>query len=495
MTFAVSMQGISKRYGSVQALDAVSFEVEQGTIHALVGENGAGKTTLMKALYGAMTPDSGNITVNGNAVNFHSSREAIESGIGMVSQHYGIIGELSNLENLVLGAEGQEVLNKNQMKVRADELAQSMGFEFNWSAESSTLSPAGGQKLEILKLLWRESKIMILDEPTAMLSPQDSDALYESLKQLVAKGATVIVVTHRIAEVFEHCKRVTVLRGGRKVADHEVTGVTAEQLAEEIVGGQVIERPEPVANARINVRLQVDNLSVKGSKGEVAVKEANLQIKSGQLVGIAGVDGNGQRELFHALIGVAKPIAGSFSFDGNQWDSEPTTTRIAEGLRVIPEDRHYEGVIEDWSLYDNSALGLQRLPEFKKLTSAMKSEAAVMAEMFKTKHGNLNDSMGSLSGGNQQRFVAGRALRINPQMILAFQPARGLDLNSTTKVYQEIRKACNEGACAIVVSFDLDELLDFCDRIVVMCHGHLSEPKPSEARDRQAIGRLMVGAE
>lgn len=495
MTFAVSMQGISKRYGSVQALDAVSFEVEQGTIHALVGENGAGKTTLMKALYGAMTPDSGNITVNGSAVNFHSSREAIESGIGMVSQHYGIIGELSNLENLVLGAEGQEVLNKNQMRARADELAQSMGFEFNWSAESSTLSPAGGQKLEILKLLWRESKIMILDEPTAMLSPQDSDALYESLKQLVAKGATVIVVTHRIAEVFEHCKRVTVLRGGRKVADHEVTRVTAEQLAEEIVGGQVIERPEPVANARINVRLQVDNLSVKGSKGEVAVKEANLQIKSGQLVGIAGVDGNGQRELFHALIGVAKPIAGSFSFDGNQWDSEPTTTRIAEGLRVIPEDRHYEGVIEDWSLYDNSALGLQRLPEFKKLTSAMKSEAAVMAEMFKTKHGNLNDSMGSLSGGNQQRFVAGRALRINPQLILAFQPARGLDLNSTTKVYQEIRKACNEGACAIVVSFDLDELLDFCDRIVVMCHGHLSEPKPSEARDRQAIGRLMVGAE
>lgn len=494
MSLAVSMQGISKRYGTVQALDDVTFEVERGTIHALVGENGAGKTTLMRALYGAMHPDSGQISIDEKEVHFQKSADAIRSGIGMVSQHYGIIGELTNLENLVLGAEGMPVLNKAAMAQRATELATRMGFEFDWNAESSTLSPAGGQKLEILKLLWRESRIMILDEPTAMLSPQDSDALYESLKQLASGGATVIVVTHRIAEVFEHCKRVTVLRGGRKIDDHDVTEVTPDQLAQEIVGGEVIERPEPVSNAKNNVRLRIDKLSVRGSKGETAVKGVDLQIKSGQLVGIAGVDGNGQRELFHALIGVTKPLEGSFSFDGNQWDTEPSRTRIAEGLRVIPEDRHDEGVIEEWSLYENSALGLQRLPTFRNLTKAMRDEAVVMADMFQTKRGGLGDEMGSLSGGNQQRFVAGRALRINPQMILAFQPARGLDLNSTTKVYQEIRKACDEGACAIVVSFDLDELLDFCDRIVVMCHGNLSEPNPNEARDRAAIGRLMVGA-
>ena len=495
MTFAVSMQGISKRYGTVQALDNVTFDVEPGTIHALVGENGAGKTTLMRALYGAMHPDSGSIKVNGGAIQFQNSADAIASGIGMVSQHYGIIGELSNLENLVLGAEGAVILNKSSMAIKATEMAHKMGFEFDWDAESSTLSPAGGQKLEILKLLWRQSRIMILDEPTAMLSPQDADALYESLKQLASEGATVIVVTHRIAEVFEHCKRVTVLRGGKKVADHEVKDVTSDQLAEEIVGGEVIDRPEPVSNAKHNVRLRIDNLSVKGFKGEIAAKQVGLQIQSGQLVGIAGVDGNGQRELFHAIIGVAKPTEGAITFDGNQWDTEPSQTRIAEGLRVIPEDRHDEGVIEDWSLYDNSALGLQRLPEFKNLTRAMHEQAVTMADMFSTKRGSLTDPMGSLSGGNQQRFVAGRALKINPQMILAFQPARGLDLNSTTKVYNEIRKACNEGACAIVVSFDLDELLDFCDRIVVMCHGELSEPRPEEARDRKAIGRLMVGAQ
>jgi simple sugar transport system ATP-binding protein len=488
------MKEISKRYGTVQALDNVSFEVEQGTIHALVGENGAGKTTLMRALYGSMAPDSGTIELSGSKIRFNNSADAIKGGIGMVSQHYGIIGELSNLENLVLGAEGAVILDKEQMAKKAAELASTMGFEFDWNAESSTLSPAGGQKLEILKLLWRESRIMILDEPTAMLSPQDSDALYISLKQLAAGGATIIVVTHRIAEVFEHCRRVTVLRGGSKVADHDVSDVTSDQLAEEIVGGEVIQRPEPISSERNSVRLKIVKLSVRGEKGETAVKSLSLEVKSGQLVGIAGVDGNGQRELFHALIGVQKPIGGMFAFDGNQWDTESSRTRILEGLRVIPEDRHEEGVIEEWSLLENSALGLQRLPEFMNLTKAMRERAPLMAEMFSTKHGGLRNEIESLSGGNQQRFVAGRALQVNPQLILAFQPARGLDLNSTSKVYQEIRKACNEGACAIVVSFDLDELLDFCDRIVVMCHGELAEPNQSNARDRSAIGRLMVGA-
>ncbi len=494
MSFAVSMQNISKRFGMVQALDNVSFEVQAGTIHALVGENGAGKTTLIRALYGAMMPDDGSILIGGKTVKFRNSADAIGHRIGMVSQHYGIIGELTNLENLVLGSEGSAILNKVAMQARATELATSMGFEFDWDAESSTLGPAGGQKLEILKLLWRDSQIMILDEPTAMLSPQDSEALFVSLKQLAEKGATVIVVTHRVAEVFQHCKRVTVLRGGIKIADHNVDDVTPNQLAEEIVGGAVMERPQPVSSSKSSVRLKIDQLSVRGEKGDMAVRNLNLEVKMGQLVGIAGVDGNGQRELFHALIGVTRPISGTFSFDGSQWDSESSRTRITEGLRIIPEDRHEEGIIEDWSLLDSAALGLQRLPAFKNLSKGTKKQAPSMAEMFDTKFGRLSDEIASLSGGNQQRFVAGRALSLDAQLILAFQPARGLDLNSTTKVYNEIRRVCQAGACAIVVSFDLDELLDFCDRIVVMAHGELYEPQTEVARDRAAIGRLMVGA-
>ncbi|MEI7577645.1 MAG: ATP-binding cassette domain-containing protein [Armatimonadota bacterium] len=494
MNLAVEMSQISKRYGDVQALDSVSLRVEKGTIHALVGENGAGKTTLMKALYGAMSPDSGSISINGAPVTLRTSREAIAQGVGMVSQHYGIIGELTNLENLILGAEDGSVLNSAWNEERAQHLAQQMGFEFDWTAESSTLSPAGGQKLEILKLLWRNSQIMILDEPTAMLSPQDSDALYASLKQLAEQGTTIIVVTHRLPEVFEHCRRVTVVRGGLHIADHEVSEVTATQLAEEIVGGSVIERPTPVSNARTTNSLEINNLQVKGDKGQIAVKSVSFALKKGQLVGIAGVDGNGQRELFHAIIGHSKPIAGSVEHDGKDWTSSSIAERISAGLRVIPEDRHHEGVIEDWSLYENSSLGLQRLPEFAKIASGQQELAATMAEKFSTKHGGLSQPMSSLSGGNQQRFVAGRALQLSPNLILAFQPARGLDLNSTTKVYQEIRRRCDEGATAIIVSFDLDELLDFCDRILVMNHGEMFEPQPAEARDRAAIGRLMVGA-
>lgn len=494
MNLAVEMTQISKRYGDVQALDQVSLAVEKGTIHALVGENGAGKTTLMKALYGALIPDSGLIRLNGDRVTLKSSREAIAQGIGMVSQHYGIIGELTNLENLILGAENGPVLTPAQNEQRAQKLAQQMGFEFDWSAESSTLSPAGGQKLEILKLLWRNSQIMILDEPTAMLSPQDSDALYASLKQLAASGTTIIVVTHRLPEVFEHCKRVTVVRGGCLIADHEVAEVGATQLAEEIVGGSVIERPTPISSASGVTSLAISDLEVKGDKGQVAVKGISFDLKAGQLVGVAGVDGNGQRELFQSIIGYANPIAGSITLNGDSWIGASIGERIIAGLRVIPEDRHHEGVIEDWTLFENSSLGLQRLAEFSNIGAGQAELAPRMAEKFSTKHGGLNQKMGSLSGGNQQRFVAGRALELYPKLILAFQPARGLDLNSTTKVYQEIRRRCDEGATAVIVSFDLDELLDFCDRILVMNHGELFEPKPEDARDRTAIGRLMVGA-
>jgi simple sugar transport system ATP-binding protein len=494
MNLAVEMSQISKRYGEVQALDAVSLRVERGTIHALVGENGAGKTTLMKALYGAMSPDSGSISINSEQVVLKTSREAIAQGIGMVSQHYGIIGELTNLENLILGAENGPILTPVHNQQRAQQLADQMGFQFDWNAESSTLSPAGGQKLEILKLLWRNSQIMILDEPTAMLSPQDSDALYASLKLLAEQGTTIIVVTHRLPEVFEHCKRVTVVRGGLHIADHDVSEVTATLLAEEIVGGSVIERPTPISNAQPSTSLRVQDLQVKGDKGQIAVKNISFELKKGQLVGIAGVDGNGQRELFHAIIGYAKPVAGSIKLGENDWTQTSIGERIVEGLRVIPEDRHHEGVVEDWSLFENASLGLQRLPEFSNIAAGQQELAPTMAEKFSTKHGGLNQPMSSLSGGNQQRFVAGRALQLAPDLVLAFQPARGLDLNSTTKVYQEIRRRCDEGATAIIVSFDLDELLDFCDRILVMNHGEMFEPKPEEARDRTAIGRLMVGA-
>lgn len=493
----VRLTDVTKVYGHVTALDQVSLHAKQGSIHALVGENGAGKTTLMRILYGAESPKSGTITIDGEAVSFRNSADAIKAGIGMVSQHYSIIPELSCLENLMLGAEPGWFVDTRQATTRATELAKSMGYTFSWDEPAERLSPAGKQKLEILKLLWRNAKVMILDEPTAMLSPQDSDALFASLRRLAEEGATIIVVTHRLPEVIDHCQTATVLRGGRLIRTLAVSETNANELAELIVGHSVTS-PSSAPPVLGEPRLQIQKLSVKGYRGDEAVRAVDLTLHRGEIVGLAGVDGNGQRELFQALVGNLPPSAGSITFDNIDWARFSTRQRISCGLRLIPEDRHAEGVIEEWSLVENAALGLQRLAPFARGgamdNAACEAASHRMAEKFHTKHGGVKNPMRSLSGGNQQRFVAARALDNSPGIILAFQPTRGLDIDGTAQVYAALREACQNGCCALVVSFDLDELLENCDRVVAINHGTISSPAPGEERDRQAIGRLMVGA-
>jgi simple sugar transport system ATP-binding protein len=498
MTPAVEMRGITHKFGAFTALEDVSFSVEPGTVHALVGENGAGKTTLMRVLYGALQPTAGNLLMGREQRHWRNSADAISHGIGMVSQHYSIIPELTCLQNLILGAEGAYVLEPSSLAARADSLARKMGFDFDWHAEAATLSPSAAQKLEIVKLLWRSSRIMVLDEPTAMLSPSDSDALYASLRRLAGEGATVIVVTHRIPEVMQHCSRVTVLRGGRKVADREVAQTSAQELAELIVGHAVSSQPHGAVEPG-SVVLDVRGLVVKGSRRDDAVKGATFSLRAGEMVGIAGVDGNGQRELFQCLVGTRSAAAGDALLFGEPLISRKTRERLAGGLRLIPEDRHEEGVIEDWSLVDNAALGLQRVPPLARGPwsdlPARAELAARVADRFKTRHSGLHRPMRSLSGGNQQRFVAARALELDPRLLLAFQPTRGLDIDGAAQVYGELRRTCREGAAALVVSFDLDELLENCDRVLVMHGGRVVEPAPGQEHDRQAIGRLMVGAQ
>lgn len=491
------MRGITKRFGSVVALDSVDLEVRQGAIHAIVGENGAGKTTLMRVLQGLLRADSGTIEVRGREVHFRHAHDAMREHIGMVSQHYSIIPELTCLQNLMLGAEPGPWISASSAERRAQDLAGQMGFEFEWRKPAAGLSPAGAQKLEILKLLWRGSEIMILDEPTAMLSPADSDALFASLKQLTERGSTVLLVTHRLPEVMEHCEAITVLRGGKKVNDRLVTETTSIELAEMIVGHAV--GAAPVRSfAPGEPMLQIRDLWAKGNRGDDALKGVSFELLAGEMVGVAGVDGNGQREMFHALMGLARASRGSIEFRGGRIDGATTRERIQRGFRLIPEDRHEEGVVEDWSLVENAALGLQRIPPIARgavLDGAECGRAAArIADRFQTKHGGVGMPLRSLSGGNQQRFVAGRALELEPQVILAFQPTRGLDIDGTRQVYDALRQRCRDGACALVVSFDLDELLENCDRIVVLNGGRLLSPPPDKHNDRAEIGRLMVGA-
>jgi len=492
----IEMRGVTQVFGTVRALDSVHLSVSPGAIHALLGENGAGKTTLMRVLYGALQPTAGEVLLNGQPARFKSPAEAIAAGVGMVSQHYAIIPELSALDNLMLGAEPSAVINRREAKVRADKLATEMGFAFDWDAPAAGLGPAGSQKLEILKLLWRKADVMILDEPTAMLSPEDSEALYASLRKLTQQGRTVIVVTHRLGEVTAHCDEVTVLRQGQFVASFKVGEKTQHETAELIVGKSLTETSRPEAKQGRAVLVARD-LRVRGERGDMAVDGSSLTLVSGEVVGLAGVDGSGQRELVQALMGVRPLVSGEISLHGTDITRAKARERIGLGLRCIPEDRHEEGVVDDFDLVANALLGHQRLSSFRQGPmldrSASMALAGSVAARFETKHASLGQKMKELSGGNQQRFVNARALAHEAQALVAFQPVRGLDIEATRRVYAGFGEFVDAGGAVLVVSFDLDELLEFCDRIIVMHHGRLASPPEGKGRDRVTIGAMMVG--
>lgn len=408
----------------------------------------------------------------------------------MVSQHYAIIPELTCLQNLILGAEPGRIINENQSIARADQLATQMGFAFDWNQTAAELSPGQAQKLEILKLLWRNATILILDEPTAMLAPEDAELLYAKLHELTQSGATVLVVTHRLPDVMEHCDEVTVLRGGKLIHSGPVNETNPTELAEKMIGLSIKEHT-PTPSTPGNPILEVKNITIKGEKGEDAVKSASFDLKSGELVGIAGVDGNGQRELFHALMGL-KPASGQLQLEDKDISNYSTQQRIQAGLRLVAEDRHEEAVIESWTIAENAILGLQRTPGIRAKQPAL---AKAATELFPTKFDHIHQPFKDLSGGNQQKVVVARTLQLDPKVILAFQPTRGIDLYVADLVYQGLIKAAREGATVLVVSFDLDELMTYCDRILVMNHGILKEVPTNLRNDRQAIGRMMVGAD
>lgn len=486
---------MTKQFGAHCALDSVDLVVQPRTVHALVGENGAGKTTLMRVLFGAIRHDQGTVKVRGEERHFRNQAAAAAARIGMVSQHSGVVPELTNLQNLMLGAEGGLILDLRSASEKAKALEKRLGFSFDWHEKSERLSPASAQKLEILKLLWRGAEVMILDEPTSMLSPQDSDALFASLRQLVSEGATVIVVTHRLPEVLDHCSQVTVLRGGKQVADMPVAGVTPDELADLIVGRAVTRLERRPTDPGAPVVLSVAGLSVQDDRGHVAVREASLELRRGEVVGLAGVDGNGQRELVQALFGVRRASSGRVLLTGEEITHDSTATRLAKGFRLVAEDRHEEAVIADWSVEHNATLGLQRVTTSRGVLlepSSVRQLAEKVVAKFGAKVQRVQQPLSGLSGGNQQRVVVGRALTPPVSVLLAFQPSRGLDVDATAKVYQAFREI--EAGCALVVSFDLDELLAFCDRVLVMSNGRLTEPAAGFERDRAAIGRLMVEA-
>jgi len=554
----IAMRGITKRFGALVACDAVDLQVAAGTLHAIMGENGAGKTTLMRLLYGYYAPDAGEIYLRGKRVQFRTPADAIAHHIGMVSQHYSIIPELSALDNLILGAEPTRFggwLDRRAAQAKAEQLADALEFQPDWSRPAAELSVAARQKLEILKLLWRDAEILILDEPTAMLSPRDVDALFETLMRLKAQGRTILLVTHKLNEAMRYADFVTVLRGGRKVADAPIAEVDAQTLTRWIVGddGASFETPslrfplqaggtdatptdgtaperfsaqsgeaftpmrfpsrsgDTSAHERFPSRsggnlkeggiescLVVRNLFVASERGGWGVQGLNLTVQAGEIVGIAGVDGSGQLELMEALAGL-RPIAqGEILLLGQPMHRWSTARRIQAGVRFLFDDRFRRMMAPQWSVLENAILGAQRDPELQTLgwlkPRAIRQRAEQLIERFQVKVPALRAPILQLSGGNQQRLVIARALYGKPRLLIAYAPTRGLDIRGAQATYAAIRDACQHGMGALVIAFDLDELMEHCDRIAVLFKGTIVQEFAREAFSREAIGAAMVGA-
>lgn len=500
----IRTEGICKRFGAVQANRNVNIAVRRGTIHAVVGENGAGKTTLMNILYGVFPADSGTVYLEEKPVRFRSPAEALQAGLGMVSQHYALIPRLSVLENLMLGGEGRWLsrLPRGKVLQRAQELAKIIGLQADWNAPAGSLSVSQQQKVEILKLLLRNARVLIFDEPTAVLPPADAESFFALLHRFADEGRTVLLVTHKLQEVLEHAHEVTVLRAGEVVATMPIdAGVDARTLARLIVGEEgVLPEEELLLGSRLAdvPRLRVENLTVSPVRSRTGLKEVTFDIYPGEVFGIAGVDGSGQAELIDALMGLVAPTSGRVWLANEEITHTSTAARVRRGMRYIAEDRHLRGAILEWSVAENSALGLHRLGGFGSVLSLsfarMKTFAQSIINRFAVRAPAADAPFVALSGGNQQKVVVGRALMQTPSLLIAGQPTRGLDAASTQAVHHAVRQACQQGAAVLMVSFDLDELLTLCDRVGVLFNGRLVDIVEGERRRRDEIGALMVGA-
>jgi general nucleoside transport system ATP-binding protein len=503
---AVELRNISKRFGLVQANDGVSLAVRPGSIHAIIGENGAGKSTAMNVLYGMHRPDSGEILVAGQTRTWPSPLEAISAGLGMVHQHFMLAGRHTALENVILGAEQSRFgfLNRKAARARVESLAAQHGLKMELDRPIEDLPVGLQQRVEILKLLYRGARVLILDEPTAVLTPPETEALFENLRKLRDQGATIIVITHKLREVLAFSERITVMRAGKVVAEIETCSIDAQQLAELMIGRRLELRPNTAtrAPARNEFALEAQELTLESKdSARRKLEGVNLVVRCGEIVGLAGVEGNGQSELINALlcprdthcrpprvIRIGGADVTGFS-----------TSRIRElGVAFIPEDRQQEGLIGDFSLIENFALGLHESPRFGArgfLRWRQIGAAAQQAlEDFDVRPRNPEAKAFELSGGNQQKFIAAREFCREIKLLIAAQPARGVDIGATQFIHQQIMKARDAGAGVLLISSDLDEILALSDRIVVMFEGRITgEFKRSEVTERE-LGLRMSGA-
>ncbi|HRA46891.1 MAG TPA: ABC transporter ATP-binding protein [Thermomicrobiales bacterium] len=495
---AIEMRAIVKRFPGVVANAGVSFAVRRGEIHALLGENGAGKSTLMNILFGLYHPDEGEILVDNKPVHFHSPRDAVEAGLGMVHQHFMLIPRFTVAENVILGSEGKGlVLDRKAAEKRVGELAEQFGLRLDPTARVEDLPVGMQQRVEIVRALYQGGRTLILDEPTALLTPQEVEELYGILERLRAEGGTIIFITHKLREVAAISDRVTVIQRGRTVGTLQTKDTTAPQLAELMVGRNVTLHVEHTPNQPGEVILAADSLRATGHGGTLQVNDLSLTVRAGEIVGICGVEGNGQSELIEMLAGLRKPERGRIQIHGKDVTGASPVRLRSAGLSYVPEDRHNRGLVLDFSLTENMLLGYLNVEPFcngNRINYGTSNEITEQGmEKFNVRAPNSHVTARTLSGGNQQKLIIARELYRNPEVILAVQPTRGLDVGAIEFVHRQLIAQRDAGKAVLVVSFELDEILDLSDRILVLYGGRIVGEFANGQVDRATLGLLMGG--
>ena len=495
----LELRGITKRFPGVVANDAVDFDLRRGEVHALLGENGAGKSTLMNVLYGLYHADEGDIVVGGKPQRFAGAGDAIEHGIGMVHQHFMLIPVMTVAENIVLAIEPRHsgvFLDYGAAERRVRELSERFGLAVDPRDKVQSITVGQQQRVEILKALYRGADILILDEPTAVLTPQEAKELFAIIRSLTEQGKSIIFISHKLNEALEIADRITVLRRGKKVETLSAAGATEQSLARLMVGRDVLLRVEKTAAQPQAPLLTVEGLSVVDDRGIEKVRDVGFEVRAGEIVGLAGVDGNGQTELIDAISGLRKVQAGSVVVDGHDVTHANARHALDAGLGHIPEDRHRRGLILDFSLAENIALhDYASAPSSRRgwlFPRRLITRARGLLQEFDVRGGGPLARASELSGGNQQKVVLAREISRDPRVLIAAQPTRGLDVGAIEFVHRRLIEERDEGRAILLVSLELEEILSLSDRILVIYEGRIVGEFPPTATEEQ-LGLAMTG--
>ncbi len=500
MTLAIKLSNISKSFPGVKANDDISFDIKQGTIHAIVGENGAGKSTLMKILYGMQKQDSGSINIFSEQVKFLSPKDAISKGIGMVHQHFMLADNLSVFESIVLGIDKASLkkMNKSKYRKEIDAITEKYSMPLETASMIDELGVGEKQRVEIIKVLFRGAKILILDEPTAVLVPQEVKELFSNLKQLKDSGVTILFISHKLDEVLEIADEISVMRAGKYIDTVQANNVSKIELAEMMIGENLPSPPKRENKPREENALSVEDITSTTVDGKKAFKNINFSIKQGEIVGIAGVEGNGQRELAESILGVFPIEKGKITLNNQEINLLNTRERREFGISFIPEDRQSQGLLMDVSLSENMILGRQSTSAYKSkysniIYSQANQDSQLVIENYDVRTPGNKTLALALSGGNQQKFVVGRELEDNPKLLIASQPTRGIDIGAQSLIWNKLRDARDSGLGVLLISADLDELIGLSDRIHVIYEGEfVKEINPQDATP-ELLGGYMTG--